>query len=311
MLARIMKRGTTLIWVWSCGAVALTLAGLVTAQIWVTPELSRAAQPACLPNGAAPVSLPGGTTYIGADDSYPEEAPRRMAKVGDFSIDATEVTNRQFARFIDETGYVTDAERAQPGFGVPGGAVFTLPTVDNPSWWRFVANANWRQPEGPESNIEGRDSEPVVQVSLADARAYAQWAGRRLPTEAEWEYAARAGSQTRYVWGDTRTPEGREMANGWQGTFPLQNTQADGYGLRAPVGCFPPNGFGLYDMIGNVWEWTETPWSPSPRDVTEHAIKGGSFLCAPNFCHRTRAPARQAHDTTFSTNHLGFRTIGD
>jgi len=258
-------------------------------------------------------SLPGGSTIIGADDSYPEEAPRRMVQAPAFSIDTTEVTNRQFATFVEATGYVTDAERAQAGFGVPGGAVFTVPSVRNPSWWRFVEGANWRHPEGPHSSIDGRDNEPVVQVSLADARAYAKWSGRRLPNEIEWEYAARAGSDTRHIWGEERAPDGQEMSNSWQGSFPLHNNVKDGFALRAPVGCFPPNDFGLYDMAGNVWEWTETRWSLTGTNsgVTEHVIKGGSFLCAPNFCQRYRPAARQAHDVTFATNHIGFRTFGN
>lgn len=263
---------------------------------------------------ARTISLPGGQTVMGADDSYPEEAPKRLETAPAFSIDATEVTNNRFAQFVEATGYVTDAERDQPGFGVPGGAVFTVPSPTNPSWWRFVEGANWRQPEGPGSSIDGRDNEPVVQVSLADARAFAVWAGRRLPNEIEWEYAARAGADTRYIWGAERAPDGKEMSNSWQGSFPINNSVKDGFALRAPVGCFPPNDFGLYDMAGNVWEWTETVWpfAASTGDkVTNHVIKGGSFLCAPNFCQRYRPAARQAHDVTFTTNHIGFRTIGD
>ena len=189
--------------------------------------------------------------------------------------------------------------------------MFRPPTLENPSWWHFVEGANWRIPEGPEipiSTAKTRPHEPVVQVSFNDARAYAAWAGRRLPNETEWEYAANAGADTKYVWGDERAPGGVEMANTWQGTFPIQNTQADGYAKRSPVGCFPANAFGLYDMIGNVWEWTDTVAAQTELE-TVYTIKGGSFLCAPNFCRRYRAAARQAQEAGLPTSHIGFRTV--
>lgn len=263
---------------------------------------------ACLEAQPQTVTLPGGVTIMGSNAAYAEERPARKISVSPFEIDATEITNAQFRAFIEATGYKTDAERPQPGFDVAGGAVFTLPGPSNPSWWKFVAGANWRHPEGPDSSIEGRNNDPVVQVTLADARAYAAWAGRRLPREAEWEYAARAGSETTYVWGAEKTPDGREMANYWQGAFPVQNSLKDGHALRAPVGCYDANGFGLYDMIGNVWEWTETR-SGGPDSEPVHVIKGGSFLCAENYCRRYRASARQFHESGFSTNHIGFRTV--
>jgi len=267
-----------------------------------------------------PVSLEGGSVTLGTPQIYPEEFTR-IASLAPFDIDRTEVTNAQFAKFVDATGYVTTAEKPQAGFDKAGGAVFTLPSPANPNWWRFVEGANWRQPEGPDSNITGRDNEPVVQVSLIDAQAYAAWAGRALPTEAQWEYAARAGAETLYVWGEERAPGGEERANTWQGAFPVQNNKADGFELRAPVGCFPQNAFGLYDMIGNVWEWTVSPYTQSPQDLEslddvpsdtrfkDYTIKGGSFLCAPNYCARYRAPARQSQERDFSTNHIGFRTV--
>ena len=261
----------------------------------------------CLELLPAPVRLDGGTVSIGSNVAYPEERPERRVKVGSFEIDAVEVTNAQFSIFVEETGYVTDAEKPQPGFDVPGGAVFSSPNTGNTSWWQFVEEASWQHPEGPGSTIEGRGTSPVVQVTLNDAKAYANWAGRRLPTEVEWEYAAKAGANSLYIWGDERAPGGQEKANTWQGAFPIENTKDDGFGSRAPVGCFQPNAFGLYDMIGNVWEWTDTAWG----DEKSQVIKGGSFLCAKNFCRRYRASARQAQEENFSTNHIGFRTVVD
>lgn len=262
----------------------------------------------CLGNEPAPVRLSASTSIIGSDSAYREERPIRRVRVMAFDIDATEVTNGQFARFVEAVGYVTDSERPQSGFGVAGGAVFMPPSLRNPNWWRFVEGANWRHPEGPSSSIQGREHFPVVQVSFNDARAYADWAGRRLPTEVEWEYAARGGAETVYVWGHERAPGGKEHANTWQGSFPINNTVADGYLLRAPVGCFPPNHYGLYDMIGNVWEWTDTLYRRVPGEAV-YTIKGGSFLCAENFCRRYRAPARQAQQAGLTTNHTGFRTV--
>ena len=174
--------------------------------------------------------------------------------------------------------------------------------------WQFVEGASWRHPEGPNSTIEDRDNDPVVQISLRDAKAYAAWAKRRLPTDAEWEYAAKAGAETLYVWGEEKAPGGKEQANTWQGAFPLTNSKKDGYLRRAPVGCYEPNGFGLYDMIGNVWEWTDTPYENN-SEAPQYVIKGGSFLCAPNYCRRYRASAMQPQDADFTTNHIGFRTV--
>ena len=262
----------------------------------------------CLTTIPKTVSIPAGTAQIGSEQAYREEAPIRDVKMGDFDIDTTEVTNGQFKAFVADTNYVTDAEKVQEGFGAPGGAVFQTPTAKNPSWWQFVEGANWRRPEGPDSSIDGRDYEPVVQVSLRDAKAYAAWAGRRVPTADEWEYATKAGADTLYVWGEERAPNGKEHANTWQGTFPIENTQTDGYLRRAPVGCYAPNKFGLYDMIGNVWEWTDTPF-PSRSEAHKKVIKGGSFLCAPNYCRRYRASALQPQEADFTTNHIGFRTV--
>lgn len=183
-----------------------------------------------------------------------------------------------------------------------------MPTAANPNWWQFVEGANWQHPEGPNSTIKKRDFDPVVQVSFNDAVAYANWKGRSVPLETEWEYAAKAGSETLYVWGDKLAPNGVDQANTWQGAFPIKNTVSDGHFLHAQVGCYKPNAYGLYDMIGNVWEWTATPID-SGTDVTQNIIKGGSFLCAENYCQRYRASARQPQDADFTTNHIGFRTV--
>ena len=254
------------------------------------------------------IALEGGTTLIGSEKAYPEEAPLRRAKLSAFDIDNSEVTNAQFLEFVTATGYKTDAEKIQAGFGVPGGAVFKTPTAANPSWWQFVEGANWKHPEGPETSIKNKDNFPVVQISYNDAQAYAKWKGRRLPTETEWEYAAKGGAETLYVWGEKLVPDGRHKANTWQGGFPVENTGQDGFFMRSPAGCFQPNDYGLYDMIGNVWEWTSTQ-ANTQSSVLTYTIKGGSFLCAPNFCQRYRASAKQPQEADFTTNHIGFRTV--
>lgn len=290
-------------------ALCLTFVSACSEKDTADIDYSRSALPeACLGEIALSVSIPQGSYQMGSDDAYLEEQPARKVTVDSFDIDVTEVTNAQFTRFIADTGYVTSAEKIQPGFETRGAAVFTPPDASHPTWWRFVEGANWRHPEGPKSSIEGRGQYPVVQISYADAKAYAQWAGRALPSEAQWEYAARAGTQTRYVWGETRTVDGVEQANTWQGAFPVQNTQDDGYLSRSPVGCYPPNSFGLYDMIGNVWEWTDTVYTQGSGEPV-YVIKGGSFLCAENYCRRYRPAARQPQEAGFSTNHIGFRTV--
>ena len=287
----------------------LTFIALIAAcqqNTYTEPVLSE--YKACLKDVPSAINLDGGTALIGSDTAYPEERPARQVEIAAFDIDAAEVTNRQFAEFVKATGYVTDAEKIQPGFGVPGAAVFKPPTASQPNWWQFVEGANWQHPDGPESSITGRDLDPVVQVSFNDAAAFAEWAGRRLPSEAEWEYAARAGSTSEFVWGDERAPNGVEKGNTWQGAFPIQNDVDDGYALRAPIGCYESNDFGLYDMIGNVWEWTVSPYQKGPGEPV-YTIKGGSFLCAPNYCQRYRASAKQPQEAGFSTNHIGFRTV--
>jgi formylglycine-generating enzyme len=295
--------------------------------------------------------IPGGSFLMGSDSHYPEEAPAHSVRVDGFWIDMCTVTNREFAAFVDTTGYVTVAERpvnpadypgAIPGMLGPSSVVFIKPKppVDlsnHYNWWKYVSGANWRHPRGPASSIKALVDHPVVHVAFEDAEAYAAWAGKELPTEAEWEFAARGGlDASEYVWGDELTPGGHHMANTWQGQFPVQNSRDDGFEGTAPVKSYPPNGYGLYDMAGNVWEWT-TDWyqehgkidSPcctiaNPRGATRSesldpnlpeiavprkVMKGGSHLCAPNYCRRYRPAARMAHAVDTATCHLGFRCI--
>ena len=296
-----------------------------------------------MPNSKDPhagmVWVPGGETTIGSDEYYSEEGPVTKVRVDGFWMDRTEVTNAQFARFVEATGYVTEAERVVTlaGAGSPrpaGSVVFVSPLSQAGkinSWWQLMPGANWRHPEGLGSNIKGRENHPVVHVTHKDALAYAQWLGRDLPIEAQWEFAARGGLEgAPYAWGGEFTPQGLAMANTWQGFFPIQNTQADGYLATAPVGCFKANGYGLYDMIGNVWEWTsdwyrprheglemsnptgprqEESYDPRQPDVPSRVIKGGSFLCAQNFCQRYRPASRHPQEAELGASHLGFRTV--
>lgn len=287
------------------------------------------------PNRAGMVRLPGGTFRMGSEQGYHEEREVHAVSVTAFAIDRHEVTNAQFAAFVRATGYVTVAER-RSGAAPAGSAVFVPPKAGGPAdaayrWWVWVPGANWRQPAGPGSTISGKDNHPVVHIAHEDARAYADWMGRSLPTEAQWEYAARGGLDgAAYAWGNVPRPNGREMANTWQGSFPQSNSRADGHAGSAPVGCFPANGYGLYDMIGNVWEWTRDEYRPfhaaapavdplvatrnpgeAPGSTGEIArvIKGGSFLCAPDFCVRYRPASRQPQEAGVSTMHVGFRTV--
>lgn len=259
------------------------------------------------------VWVPGGSFVMGDDPHYPEEGPPRTVSVKGFWIDAHEVTNAQFAAFVKATGYKTMAERdppkldgAPPEMLKPGSAVFNTPSQEDPSWWRWVPGAQWRHPSGPQESIAGRDHEPVVQIAWQDAEAYARWAGKQLPSEEQWEYAARAGA--------TALPEpldakGQPQANYYQGVFPVKNLNTDGYIGRAPVGCFKPNAFGLYDMIGNVWEWTSARGSRADASEPVNIIKGGSYLCAANYCARYRPAARQFQERGLGTDHIGFRLV--
>jgi len=296
--------------------------------------------------------IPGGTYTMGSEEFYPEEAPTREVTVDGFWMDETPVTNAEFAEFVDETGYTTFPERnpnpedypgAEPDDHVPGSAVFTSPdgpvNLQNPNqWWEYVEDADWLRPLGPDSSLEGLLEHPVVHVAYEDAQAYAEWAGKELPTEAQWERGARGGLEAkRFVWGDDHVPDGQVMANTWQGDFPHENTVIDGYERTSPVGAFPANGFGLYDVTGNVWEWTRnwfsrdptagdsptccTPTnsrgvskdeSIDPRDpagTPRKVLKGGSHLCAPNYCFRYRPAARYPEPIDTSTSHVGFRCI--
>jgi formylglycine-generating enzyme required for sulfatase activity len=299
------------------------------------------------------VFVPGGTFRMGSDAHYPEEAPAHRVTVDAFWIDATPVTNRQFREFVRATGHVTMAEttpnaddypNALPEMLYAGSLVFTPPskTVDLShwgDWWSFMKSADWRHPYGPKSSINGLDNHPVVHVAYADALAYARWAGKDLPSETEWEFAARGGLDgAEYAWGDEFTPRGQHLANTWQGEFPRENLCADGFVRTSPVKAFPPNAYGIYDMIGNVWEWTSDWYTArhaadaakaccipkNPRGGLEQdsydpcqpeikiprkVLKGGSHLCAPNYCRRYRPAARHAEPIDTSTSHVGFRCI--
>ena len=301
----------------------------------------------------AMVFIPGGTFRMGSDHHYPEEAPSHRVSVDSFWIDRTPVTNRQFKAFVKATGHVTTAQvppapedypGALPHMIYAGSLVFMPPRhVIDPGewsqWWTFLKGADWRHPYGPKSNINVLDNHPVVHVSFADAAAYAKWAGKDLPTEAEWEFAARGGREgEEFAWGNALAPGGKHMANTWQGRFPTENLNEDGYERTSPVTAFPPNGYGVHDMIGNVWEWTSDWWSreheadapkaccipQNPRGGREDAsydacqpairiprkvLKGGSHLCAPNYCRRYRPAARHAEPIDTSTSHVGFRCV--
>jgi formylglycine-generating enzyme required for sulfatase activity len=286
------------------------------------------------------VSIRGGTYRLGSDRHYPEEAPARDVRVEAFAIERYPVTNARFARFVATTTYVTVAERpidlrdipGSPIAEAPAGSLVFVPTPgpvaldDASQWWRYVPGASWRAPEGPGSDLAGRDDHPVVHVAYADAEAFAAWAGRALPSEAQWEAAARGGLDgATFTWGDAREPGGRRMAQTWQGAFPWRNDAPDGHARTAPVGSFPANGFGLYDMAGNVWEWT-ADWyrarpggttspccaSPDPEDpspIPRKTLKGGSHLCAPDYCLRFRPAARMPQPVDTGTSHVGFRCI--
>ena len=327
-------------------AAIIVVAGIVGAGWWwnsydqvkrkpTPPERAQCALPAQPPGVPHPgmVWVPGGSFVFG-DTQYPEEQPLVPTKVAGFWMDRTEVTNAEFAAFVKASNYVTVAERAvdlnlhpdlPPAMQQPGAVVFIVPKNLDTSgeikqWWRYIPGANWRHPGGPETSIEGRGAFPVVAVAYEDARAYAKWKGRDLPAEAQWEWASRGGSTT-------PAPEHEQPhdANTWQGLFPMVNSGSDGFVGLAPVGCYPANPLGLFDMIGNVWELTTDAWHAShiptltPPDqvpgamlggsAAQHVIKGGSFLCAPNYCMRYRSGARQPQDDDLGASHLGFRTI--
>jgi formylglycine-generating enzyme required for sulfatase activity len=283
------------------------------------------------------VELPGGTFRMGSDRFYPEERPVREVTVEGFHVDRHPVTVAEFRRFVRATGHVTWAEKAPvaddyPGADpedlVPGSLVFRkssgpVDLRDFRNWWSWTPGADWRHPEGPDTNVGGREQHPVTHVAYSDAEAYAAWAGKSLPTEAEWEYASRGGLDgATFTWGEEFAPKGRMMANTWQGEFPWQNLLLDRYEGTSPVETYPPNGYGLFDMAGNVWEWTADDFAqqgshmccaPSRQEDGEafprKVIKGGSHLCAPNYCLRYRPAARQGETVDSTTCHIGFRCV--
>jgi len=307
------------------------------------------------------VYIPGGTFTMGSSENYTEtdEGPEVLVKLDPFFMDETEVTNAQFKLFVKETGYITVSERPvdwnqikkdlpegtpKPHDSIlaPGSLVFSPPSQsvnlnDYSQWWQWVSGANWKHPQGPNSNLEGKDNHPVVHIAYEDAQAYANWAGKRLPTEAEWEFASRGSkNNNQFVWGNELTPQGVYLANFFQGDFPHNNTQKDGFETSAPVKSYSENIFGLYDMIGNVWEWTSDWYRPDtkqmylangtklcynpkgpdssfdPNDpyVTQkRVIKGGSFLCSEQYCSNYRSTSRMATSTDSGQNHLGFRCV--
>lgn len=281
--------------------------------------------------------LTGGSFLMGSDRFYDDEKPVRAATVAGFWIDETPVTNAQFTRFVAATGYVTFAEippasadypGMDPALAVPGSIVFTppagpVPMGGNPSWWQIIPGACWRHPLGPNSSIDAIARHPVVHVGYADALAYAQWAGKSLPTEAEWEYAARGGLESRdYAWGDELHPGGRRMAKTWEGLFPWHNAAPPGLERTSQVKSFPANAYGLHDMIGNVWEWTSDDYHRVPGPgapgccgntaaaaTTRKVVKGGSHLCAPEYCQRYRPAARWPQPIDTTASHMGFRCV--
>ena len=322
--------------------------GFIIATLWVMKAArdvqQRRDQRAVVSNAAMEdmVWIPPGKFTMGAGDALPDEKPIHDVKLAGFWMDKTEVTNEQFARFVQATNYVTVAERKPdpklfPGVPeeklVPGSAVFTPPPSVTDlhnvmQWWSYVPGANWQHPEGPSSSIAGREKHPVVHVCWDDAQAYCRWAGKRLPTEAEWEYAARGGQErAQFVWGNEKQPQGRPMMNSWQGLFPNENTGEDGFKGTAPVASFPPNGYGLYDMAGNVWEWCADWYLPdyyakSPREnprgpetsfdenepgVWKRVTRGGSWMCSDLYCRGYRPSARMKTAPDTGLQNTGFR----
>jgi formylglycine-generating enzyme len=332
---------------------------LPTASLFAPTVPNKAIPPGKTPTGM--VWIPGGEFSMGAQDppdmqhdqvgmkATRDSRPVHRIYVDGFWMDKTDVTNAEFARFVAATHYITESEKkpkaedfpgAPPENLVAGGVVFAPPNGPVPlddffRWWTYVKGANWRHPTGPGSDIKGKESYPVVQVSYDDAKAYAKWAGKRLPTEAEWEFAARGGLTGKpFVWGDTFEPNNKHMANTFQGHFPDKNTDDDGFNTSSPVTTFPPNGYGLYDMAGNVWQWTadwyrpdyyrqlaasggvtrnptgpDTSFDPEERGVSKRVMRGGSFLCTDQYCSRYMVGTRGKGEASTGTNHLGFRCV--
>ena len=322
----------------------LITAGLLIALMTVQAAFAQtASDDMCLSNPGGQVWVNEAEFVMGDDTLYREEGPAHKVSVRGFWIDAHEVSNAQFATFVDETDYVTVAERMPNPADWPadipeeflkaGSVLFTPPEPDQhaTSWWSWEPGTNWRHPDGPGSSILGKDHYPVVHVAYEDAQAYAKWVGRSLPTEAQFELAARSRRNTAFPWdGNELAPHGQHQANTWQGHFPKENSAEDGHHGLAPIGCFGANDYGAYDLIGNVWEWTsnwyypkhnrndsDNPEGPTLEQsisgassaVQEKVIKGGSYLCAENYCLRFRPAAREAQDTGLGTSHIGFRTV--
>lgn len=340
-------RGSLGGWFWTAVLVAL-VGGVFGLQFWQTsastaksdaPEINDPEPPGPAPEGMA--WIPGGWFWMG-DNKFPEARPEHLVYVDGFWMDKHEVTNAEFAKFVEATGYKTIAELPPdpaefPGVPaeklVPGSAVYAPPEEPVPltqylAWWRYVPGANWRHPEGPKSTIKGRENHPVVHVAYKDAVAYAKWAGKRLPTEAEWEFAARGGLDRQpYCWGGQLRPGGKWQSNHWQGNFPSENTRADGYRATAPVGSYKPNGYGLVDMSGNVWEWCsdwyrpdyylyspdknptgpEDSYDPQEPGIPKRVQRGGSFMCSDLYCRRYVPGARHCGEVSSAAWHVGFR----
>ena len=346
--ARGIWRSALLARIFILGACAATAFGVTVGGVKLFQMIERARNQANAPDGM--IWIPGGEFVRGSDNPDMRDAqPRHLVTVDGFYMDRTAVTNEQFARFVDSTNYVTVAERtpeakdfpgAPPEKLVAGSVVFSPPSgpvpLDNHlRWWNYIKGASWRHPDGPQSNLEGRENYPVMQVAWDDAVAYCKWAGKRLPTEAEFEFAARGGLENKkYVWGNVLKPSGKWMANIWQGQFPYKNTEEDGYVAAAPVGSFPANGYGLHDMAGNVWEWCadwyrtdyymklasakasaknpqgpDDSYDPSEPGVAKRVMRGGSYLCTDQYCTAYEVGARGKGAPDSGTNHLGFRGV--
>lgn len=327
----------------ACVLVTVMVTGVVAASTawWIPARAGATTTPSPLGDGdkcsrgtgipekfglidhAGMVLVPAGRFTPGSNKGYADERPAGPVSVPAFWMDRTEVTNAQFEAFVKATGYTTEAERQG------GAVVFRAPPrgklVAENSWWTYTEGANWRHPEGPTSGLEGRWNHPVIHITFKDAQAYAKWLGHDLPTEAQWEWAAQGGGDPERLEREPRDAGGQTTANYWQGIFPDVNTREDGYADRAPVGCFPANGYGLHDMIGNVWEWTldvyRGPRQPHGNGEPERAspqrgkapltmvIKGGSFLCAADYCVRYRSAARHPQESDLGVSHVGFRTV--
>ncbi len=344
--------------IWPYFVIIGVIAAISLSVVWVSKEVKRVAQRRDVMQNFKDsqidttswtndmVWIPAGTFWMGSDSGQNDEKPVHKVTLDGYWMDKTEVTNEQFDKFVKATGYVTLAERkpsaedfpgVDPAVLVPGSVVFSAPDHSVPldnhmEWWRYVAGASWRKPEGPESDLKGREKHPVVHICFEDALAYCKWAGKRLPTEAEWEYASRGGmDQQDYMWGKEQTPDGKWQANIWQGDFPVRNSLTDGFAATSPARSFPANGYGLYDMAGNVWEWCSdwylpdyyakspshnpkgpnTSYDPNEPGVMKKVTRGGSYLCNESYCIGYRPSARMKTTPDTGLSHTGFRCVKD